>query len=132
MLEIEREKRTIDRLLTTLRPRYELLKEEKSSKTSEPSFVASGTKRGISGRRREKCGNVSGIKKGRGAIRRNSNGQGSSNGAGGSDGALSGKQGRPTRCNIWKETGHSGSNAPSGSVVSAARLATIPVPALRL
>ena len=37
---------------------------------------------------------------------RDSNGQGSSSGAGGSNGALSGKQDGPTRCNTCKETGH--------------------------
>ena len=37
---------------------------------------------------------------------RDSNGQGSSSGAGGSNGALSGKQGGPTRCNICKEAEH--------------------------
>ena len=61
----------------------------------------------MSGRRREKCGNVSGTKKkDRGAIRRDSNGQGSSSCAGGSIVAPTGKQGGPTRCIISKETGH--------------------------
>ena len=60
MLEREREKLTIDRLRTELRARYDLLKAGKSSKTSDTAFLASGTKRGNSGRRREKCGNVSG------------------------------------------------------------------------
>ena len=107
MLEREREKLAIDRLLTELRARYDLLKEGKSSKTSNIAFVASGTKRGISGRRREECGNVSGMKKkDGGAMRRDSNGQGSSNGVGGSNGAPSGKQGKPTRYNICKETEH--------------------------
>ena len=55
----------------------------------------------------EKCGNVSGYKqKDGGATRKNGNGQGRSSGAGGSNGALSGKQGGPTCCNICKETGH--------------------------
>ena len=62
MLEREREKLTIHRLRTELRARYDLLKEGKSSKTSDTAFLASGTKRGNSGRRREKCGNVSGNK----------------------------------------------------------------------
>ena len=39
-------------------------------------------------------------------MRRDSSGQGSSSGSGGSNGAPSGKQGGPTRCNICKETGH--------------------------
>ena len=78
MLEREREKLTIDRLRSELRARYDLLKEEKSSKSSDTAFLASGMKRGISGRRREKCGNVSGTKKKDGAaMRRGSNGQGS-------------------------------------------------------
>ena len=63
MLEIERGKLTIDRLRTELRTRYDLLKEEKSTKISDTAFLASGTKQGNSGRRREKCGNVSGTKK---------------------------------------------------------------------
>ena len=49
MLERKREKLTIDRLLAELRARYYLLKEGKSSKTPNTDFVASGTKRGISG-----------------------------------------------------------------------------------
>ena len=63
MVEREREKLTIDRLRTELRARYDLLKEGKSSKTSDTAFLVSGTKRGISGRRRGECGNVSGTKK---------------------------------------------------------------------
>ena len=107
MLEKEREKLTIDRLRTELRARYDLLKEGKSSKMSDTAFLASGTKRGNSGRRQEKCGNVNGNKqKDGGATRKDSNGPGSSNGAGGSHGGPSGKQGGPTRCNICKETGH--------------------------
>ena len=107
MLGRERKKLTIDRLRTELRAQYDLLKEGKSSKTSDTSFLASGTKRGKSGRRREKCGNVSGNKKRMGgATRKDSNGQGSSSGAGGSNGAPSGKQGGAARCNICKETGH--------------------------
>ena len=107
MLEREREKLTIDRLRTELRARYDLLKEGKSSKTSDTAFLASRTKRGNSGRRREKCGNVSGNKqKDGGATRKDSHGQGSSSGAGGSHGAQSWKQGGPTRCNMCKETGH--------------------------
>ena len=106
MLEREREKLTIDRLRTELRARYDLSKEGKSS-LSDTAFLASGTKRGNSGRRREKGGIVSGNKqKNGGATRKDSNGQGSSSGAGGSNGAPSGKQGGPTRCNICKETGH--------------------------
>ena len=58
----KREKLTVDRLRTELRARYDLLKEGKSSKTSDTAFLASGTKRGNSGRRRQKCGNVSGNK----------------------------------------------------------------------
>ena len=38
-------------------------------------------------------------------MRIDNNGQGSSSGTGGSNGAPSGKQGGPTRCNICKETG---------------------------
>ena len=107
MLEREREKLTIERLRTELRTRYDLLKEGKPSKTSDTAFLASGTKRGNIGRRREKCGKVSGNKQeDGGATRKGSNGQGSSSGAGGSNGAPSGKQGGPTRCNICKETGH--------------------------
>ena len=107
MLEREREKITIDRLRTGLRARYDFLKEGKSLKTSDTAFLAPGTKRGNSGHRREKCRNVSGNKqKDEGATRKNTYGEGSSSGAGGSNGALSGKQGGPTRCNIWKETGH--------------------------
>ena len=113
MLERERETLTIDRLRTELRARYDLLKEGKSSKTSDTAFLASGTKRGNSGRRREKCGNVSGNKqKGGGATRKDGNGQGSSSGAGGSNGAPSGKQGGPTRCNICKKTRHKWFNGP--------------------
>ena len=86
MLERDREKLTIDRLRTELRVRYDLLKEGKSSKMSDIAFLASGTKRGNRGCRREKCGNVSGTnKKDGGAMRRDSNGQGSSSGAGGSN-----------------------------------------------
>ena len=107
MPEREREKLTIDRLRTELRARYDLFKEGKSSKTSDTAFLASGTKRGNSGRCREKCGNASGNKKkDGGTTRKASNGQGSSSGTGGSNGAPSGKQGGPTRCNICKETGH--------------------------
>ena len=107
MLEREREKLTIDRLRTELRARYDLLKEGKSSKSSDTAFLASGMKRGNSGRHREKCQNISGTKKkDEGAMRRDSNDQGSSGGASGSNGASSGKQGGPTRCNICKETGH--------------------------
>ena len=62
ILEREREKLTIDRLRTELRAPYDLLKEGRSSKTPDTAFLASGTKRGNSGRRREKCGNVSGNK----------------------------------------------------------------------
>ena len=106
MLEREREKLTIDRLRTELRARYDLLKEGKSS-LSDTAFLASGTKRGNSGRRREKGGNVSGNKQNNGgATRKDSNGQGSTSGAGGSNGAPSGKQGGPTRCNVCNETGH--------------------------
>ena len=54
MLERKREKLTIDRLRTELRARYDLLKEGKSSKTSDTAFLASGTKPGNSRRRREK------------------------------------------------------------------------------
>ena len=54
MLERRREKLTIDQLRTELRARYDLLKEWKSSKTSDIAFLASGTKRGNSRRRREK------------------------------------------------------------------------------
>ena len=94
MLEREREKLTIDRLRMELRARYDLLKEGKSSKTSDTAFLAFGTKRGNSGRRREKCGNVLGNEqKDGGATNKYSNGQGSSSGAGGSNGAPSGKQG---------------------------------------
>ena len=107
MPEGEKEKLTIDRLRTALLARYDLSKEEKPSKLSDTAFLASGTKRGNSGRRREKCGNVSSTKKkDGGAMRRDSNAQGSSSGAGGNNGAASGKQGGPTRCNICKETGH--------------------------
>ena len=56
MVERERKKLTIDRLLTQLRARYDLLKEGKSSKTPDTDFAASRTKRGISGRRRQKIG----------------------------------------------------------------------------
>ena len=112
MREREGEKLTIDRLRTELRARYDLIK-GKSSKTSNTAFLASGTKRGNSGRRREKCGNVSGNKqKDGGATRKDSNGQGRSSGAGGSNGAPSGKQGGLTRCNIWKETGHTWFKCP--------------------
>ena len=107
MLEREREKLIIDRLRTELRARYVLLKGGKSSKSTDIAFLGSGTKRGISGRRQEKCGNVSGIKKKDGrAMREDSNGQGSSRAAGGSNGATSGKRGGPTRCKICKETAH--------------------------
>ena len=107
MLEREREKLTIDRLRTELRPRYDLLKEGKSSKTFDIAFLTSGTKRGNSGRHREKCGDVSGNKQNDGgATRKDSNGQGSSSGASGSNGAPSRKEGGPTRCNICKEMGH--------------------------
>ena len=107
MLEREREKLTIDRLRTELRARCDLLKERKSSKTSDTVFLASGTKRGNGGCRRQKCGNVSGNKqKDGGATRTDVNGQGSSSGAGGRNGAPCGKQGGSTRCNICKETGH--------------------------
>ena len=61
MREREREKFTIDRLRTELPAWYDLLKGGGSPKFSDAAFLASGTKRGISGRRREKCGNVSGI-----------------------------------------------------------------------
>ena len=133
MLEREREKLTIDRLRTELRARYDLLKEGKSLKTSDTAFLASGTKRGNSGRRREKCGNVSGTKKkDGGATRRDSNGQGSSSGAGDSNGAPSGKQGGPTRCNICKETGHKRFKCPKRICSSAARLYTIPIPRTNL
>ena len=62
MLERERKKLTIDRLRTELRVQYDLLKVGKSSKSSNTVFLASGTKWGISGRRREKCRNDNGIK----------------------------------------------------------------------
>ena len=55
MLVSERETLTVDRLGTELRALYDLLKEEKSSKSFDTAFLASGTKRGISGRRRGKC-----------------------------------------------------------------------------
>ena len=75
MPEREREKLTIDRLRTELRARYDFLKEGKSSKSSDIVFLAAGTKRGNIGRRREKCGNVSGIKKKTGGVMmRDSNG----------------------------------------------------------
>ena len=92
ILEREREKLTIDRLLrTVLRARHDLLKEEKSSKTSDTVFLAFGPKRGISERRREKCGNVTGTKKKNGgAMMRDSNVQCSISGAVGSNGAPSG------------------------------------------
>ena len=54
MLERKGEKLTVDRLRTELRARYDLLKEGKSSKTSDTAFLASGTKRGKSRHRREK------------------------------------------------------------------------------
>ena len=54
MLEREREELTTDRLRTELRARYELLIKGKSSKTFDTAFLASGTKRGNSRRRREK------------------------------------------------------------------------------
>ena len=105
MLEREMEKLTIDRLHTELQARYDLLKEGKSSKTSDTAFLASGTKWENSGRRRG--GNVCGNKqKHVEATRKDSNGQGNSSGVGGSNGAPSGKQGGPTRCNICKQTGH--------------------------
>ena len=113
VLEREREKLTIDRLRTELRARYDLLKEGKSSKTSDTAFLASGTKRGNSGRRREKCGTVSGNKqKDGGATRKDSNGQGSSSGAGGSNGTPTGKPDGPTCCNICKEAGLKGLKCP--------------------
>ena len=113
MLERKTEKLTIDRLRAELRARYDLLKEGRSSKTSDTASIASGTKRGNSGRRREKCGNVSGNKqKDGGATRKDISGQGSSSVAGGSNGAPSGKQGGPTRCNICKEAGHKWSKCP--------------------
>ena len=54
MPERKREELTIDRLRTELRARYDLLKEGKSSKTSDTAFLASGMKRGNSRRRRGK------------------------------------------------------------------------------
>ena len=63
MLEWERGKLIIDRLRTELRARYDLLREGKSSKSSDTAFLAFGTKRGICGCRREKHANVSGNKK---------------------------------------------------------------------
>ena len=117
MLEREREKLTIDRLRKELRARYDLLKDGKSSKTSDTVFLASGTKRGNSRRRREKCVNVSGNKqKDGGATRKDSNGQGSSSGAGGSNEFPSGKQGGPTApkriCSVCRETGHDPNSCP--------------------
>ena len=107
ILQREKEKLTIDRLRTELRVRYDLLKEVKSSKTSDTAFLTSGTKRRNSGRRQKKCENVSGtMKKDGGAMRRDSNGQGSRSGAVCSNGTPSGKEGELTRCNICKETGH--------------------------
>ena len=134
MLERERKKLTNDRLRTELRARYDLLKEWKSSKTFDTPFLASGTKRGNSGRRRKKCGNVSGNKqKDRGTTRTDSNGQGSSSGASGSNGAPSGKQGGPARCNICEETehkwfklprdGHDPNSCPQAAVKEDANLA---------
>ena len=67
MLEREGVKLTIDRLRTELRARYDLLKEGKSSKTSDTAFLASGTKRGNGGRRRGKHAEMSTVvNKGRG------------------------------------------------------------------
>ena len=107
MLEREGEKLTIDRLRTELWTQYDLLKERKSSNTSNTVFLASGTKQENSGRRLEKFGSVSGNKqKDGGATRKNTNGKGNSSGAGGSNGAPSGKQGGPTRYTICKEMGH--------------------------
>ena len=65
----------LNRLRTELRARYDLLKEGKSTKPFDTTFLASRTKRGISGRRRKNYGNDSGIKKkDGGAVRRDSNG----------------------------------------------------------
>ena len=63
MLERKREKLTTDRLGTELRARYDLLKGGKSSESSDIVFFAAGMKRGIGGRRRDICNNVSGNKK---------------------------------------------------------------------
>ena len=133
MLERQREKLTIDQLRTELRARYALLKEGKSSKTSDTAFLTSGTKRGNSGRRREKCGNVSGNKQKDGGLR----------------GHIvmvravaavrvvatelhPGSKVDPHAATSARRRGTSASSVPSASVVSAARLATIPIPALRL
>ena len=111
MIEREREKLTIDRLRTELRARDDLLKESKSSKSSNTTFLTSGTKRKVGRRRRGKCGKVSGKKKG--AMGVDSNGQESSSGVGGSSGAPSEKQGEPTRCNTCKETRHKWFKCPN-------------------
>ena len=72
------------------------------------------------------------IKRNEEAMRGDGNGRGITSEAGGNSEAPSGKQGRPTRCNICKETGLKWFSAPSGSAVSAARLATIPILSPRL
>ena len=65
-------------------------------------------------------------------MRRDGNGQGSSSGAGGGNGAPSGSKVDLHAATSARRRGTSVSSTPSGSVVFAARLAAIPIPALRL
>ena len=132
MLEREREQLTIDWLRTELRARYDVLKEGKQSKTSDTAFLASGTKRGnVAGKNAEISAVIN--KK-----------------TGGLRGKIvmartvaaarvvatdfrPGSKVDPHAATSARRRGTSNSRAPSGrSVVSAARLATIPIPALRL
>ena len=74
MLEREGEKLTIDRLHPELRTTDNLLKEGNIVENVWHGLPFFWNEAGIDGRRREKCGNVSGIKKkGGGALRSDSN-----------------------------------------------------------
>ena len=134
MLEREREKRTIDRLRTELLARYDLLYGEKSWKPSNTSILAHGLKRGISRGRHGKCGNVSRNKKK------------DERGLWGETVMVRtvamvrmlatelhpGNKVDPHAATSARRRDTSGSSTSSESVVSASRLATIPIPALRL
>ena len=133
MLEREREKLTIDRLRTELRARYDLLKERSRRRRLTLLFLLLERSGEIADAVEKNTVMPAAINKRMGGVR----------------GKIvmvravaavrvvatelhPGSKVDPHAATSARRRGTSGSSAPSGYVVSAARLATIPIPALRL
>ena len=130
MLERGREKLTIDRLRTALRARYDLLKQGNSSKSSDTAFLILERSGEIADAAEKNAVMSPAVNKKMGGLR----------------GKIvmvravaavrvvatelhSGSKVDPHAAISARRRGTSGSSVPSGSIVSVARLATIPVPA---